>query len=145
MPPSGTYLIDGVNFYTTYKVIVERVRGHQDFLKRKGKTGYSYPDSDGETAFTDATDIFFEPRIILLYCRIETDTAADFKTKLDALKVVLNSAGERVLTIPYPTSTTYNVYFKDGGKINLPKNWIANKYIGKFVLRFVEPEPTRPS
>lgn len=145
MSARGSYKLDGSDIYDTYSIIVERAIGHMDLPKRKGKTAFNYPDEDGEDEFTDATDIYFEPRDITLFCRIEANTSSSINTLLNAFKVSLIASGLRTLNLPYPTATDYEVYLRDGIKIATATKWISSKYVIRFILKFREPTPTRPS
>ena len=82
------YLLDTLDIATTYGIYVQKVKGALDFLKRKGETAHNWPDSHGEEAYTDADDIYFGPRDIILFCYIKADTKADFLTKLNSFKIL---------------------------------------------------------
>jgi len=123
-----------------YGVYVQKVRGALDFLKRKGKTAHNWLDYNGEEAFIDAGDIHFEPRDIILFCYIKADTKADFLTNLNLFKAVLEGSGLHTLKLPFLTDTL-DVYFKDGGVLNMLTGWNSSLFVGKFILKLREPEP----
>ena len=135
------YLLDSVDIAATYGVYVQKTKGALDFLKRKGKTSYSWPDEDGEEYFTDAGDIFFEPRDIILYCYIKATSKVNFHTQLNAFKAVLKSSGTHTLKLPF-LSSNLNVYFVAGGALNMLTGWNGSMMVGKFILKLREPCPT---
>lgn len=125
----------------TYGVYVQKVKGALDFLKRKGETAQNWLDSTGEEAYADMGDIHFEPRDIILFCYIKADTKADFLTKLNLFKAVLEGPGLRTLKLPF-LDDTLDVYFKDGGALNMLTNWNGSKLVGKFIMKLREPVPS---
>ena len=125
----------------TYRVYVQKVKGALDFLKRKGETSQNWLDSHGEEAYTDADDIYFDTRDIILFCYIKADTKADFLIKLNLFKAVLEGPGLRTLKLPFLTDTL-DVYFKDGGALDMLTGWNGSKMVGKFILKLREPVPT---
>lgn len=137
----SAFRLDGDNLENTYNVKVERIKGNLDFLKRKGELSYDWSDEDGEEAFTDSNDIHFQARDIYLFCRIETDTEADFATKLNSLKAVLESAGLHTLFVPYPSEKVHTFFYTAGGAVDLLTRWKGNKAVGRFVLKLRESDP----
>jgi len=145
------YTIDGNDLKDTYGIIVIKVSGILDFLRRKGDTGHNWLDEDGEDYYTTASDIYFEPRDITLDCVLVGNTRNDFASKHNAFKYILESPGLHSLKTPY-YSLTYNVYLKDGGKVDMITPWRShvtagsqNKYIARFSITLREPEPARAS
>lgn len=137
------YLIDGVDIYTTYGVQVEKVEGAFDWLQRKGDTGYSWPDEDGEDYYVDADDIHFEPRDIILHCILTAASQSAFVTALNTFKDALMASGLRSLTLPYDSSKTYSVYYVQGSSLDMLTKWNANTLVGSFWIKLREPDPTR--
>lgn len=125
----------------TYGVYIQKVKGALDFLKRKGETAHNWLDSHGEEAYTDVDDIHFEPRDITLFCYMKADTKANFLSNLNSFKVVLEGSGLHTLKLPF-LSSNLNVYFKDGGTLDMLTGWNSSKLVGKFILKLREPEPT---
>jgi hypothetical protein len=125
----------------TYGVYVQKVKGALDFLKRKGEIAHNWLDSNGEEYFTDIGDIHFGPRDIILFCYIKADTKDDFLTKLNLFKAVLEGPGLRTLELPFLTGTL-DVYFKDGGVLNMLTGWNGSLLVGKFILKLREPVPS---
>lgn len=125
----------------TYGIYVQKTKGALDFLKRKGITAHNWLDSHGEESFTDVGDIYFGPRDIILFCFIKADAKADFLTKLNLFKAELKKPGLRTLKLPF-LSSTLNVYFKDGGALDMLTGWNGSKMVGKFILKLREPVPT---
>ena len=134
------YKLDSLDLATTYGIYVQKTKGALDFLKRKGETSHSWLDENGEEAFTDADDIHFGPRDIILFCYIKADTKADFLTNLNSFKAVLEGSGLHTLTLPL-LSTSLRVYFKDGGALNMLTSYNSSKLVGKFILKLREPVP----
>lgn len=135
------YLLDTLDMAAKYGVYVQKTKGALDFLKRKGKTAHNWLDSNGEEAFTGADDIYFGPRDIILYCYIKANTKADFLSKLNAFKIVLEGSGLHTLKLPF-LSNNLNVYFKDGGTLNMLTGWNGSLLVGKFILKLREPNPS---
>jgi len=136
------YLFDGVDLYATYGIKVMKVFGVHDFLKRKGETGHNWLDEDGEEHYTDVSDIYFEPRDIVLECYIRATSTTTLLTNFNAFKAVVESSGLHTLKLPYD-SKTYSVYVKDGGNFSMITPWASNIYVGKFTLILREPVPAR--
>lgn len=139
---SSGYLLDGNDLSDTYGVEIIRQRGAHDFLERKGETGHDWLDDDGEEEYTDASDIYFEPRDIVLKCLIKSSSRSTLFTKLAALKAVLEGSGLHTLVLPYD-ATTLNIYMKDGAQFRMKSRTTANFYIGEFTLTLREPNPSR--
>ena len=135
------YLLDTLDMASEYGVYVQKTRGALDFLKRKGKTAHSWLDDNGEEAFTGSDDINYEPRDIILTCYLKADTKADFLSKLNAFKLVLEAAGTHTLKLPF-LSSNLTVYFKDGGSLNMLTGWNDSRLVGKFILKLREPIPS---
>jgi hypothetical protein len=134
------YKIDSLDLASTYGIYVQKTKGALDFLKRKGEISHSWIDENGEEAFTDADDIFFGPRDILLFCYMKSDTKAGFLTNLNSFKIVLEGSGLHTLTLPL-LSTDLRVYFKDGGALNMLTSYNSSLLVGKFILKLREPVP----
>ena len=124
-----------------YGVYVQKIKGALDFLKRKGKTAHNWLDSTGEEYFTDADDIYFEPRDIILYCYMKASSKANFLSQLNAFKLVLEGSGLHTLKLPFLDSNL-NVYFIAGGALDMLTSWNSSTLVGKFVLKLREPEPS---
>jgi hypothetical protein len=143
------YLFNSIDLKDTYGITVVKTSGILDFLKRKGDTGHNWLDEDGEESYTDASDIVFEPRDITLECILIGTSRNDFSNKWKAFKTVLESPGLHTLAVPY-WSRTYDVYFKDGSRVDMMTPWRShvtagsqNKYIARFSITLTEPEPQR--
>jgi len=134
------YLLDSVDIASEYGVYVQKTNGILDFLKRKGETAHNWLDYHGEEAFTGADDIHFGPRDIFLFCYIKADTKADFLSNLNSFKAVLEGPGLHTLKLPF-LDNALNIYFKDGGALNMLTGWNSSKLVGKFILKLREPEP----
>ena len=135
------YLFDTLDIAATYGVYVQKTKGALDFLKRKGETAYSWADENGEEHFTDADDIYSEPRDIILFCYIKATSKANFHSQLNAFKAVLAGSGLHTLKLPF-LSSNLNVYFKAGGALNMLTGWNGSTLVGKFILKLREPDPT---
>ena len=134
------YLLDSVDMAATYGVYIQKTKGALDFLKRKGKTAHSWLDEDGEESFTDSTDIFFEPRDIILFCHIKASSKANFLSQLNAFKAVLKGSGLHTLKLPF-LSSNLNIYFVAGGALDMLTTWNGSMMVGKFILKLREPDP----
>ena len=125
----------------TYGIYVQKVKGALDFLKRKGEIAHNWLDSNGEEAFADIGDIHFGPRDIILFCYIKADSKDDFITKLNLFKSMLEGPGLRTLKLPF-LDDILDVYFKDGGALNMLTGWNSTLLVGKFILKLREPVPS---
>lgn len=135
------YLLDDLDIALTYGIYVQKVKGALDFLKRKGEIAHNWLDSSGEEAYTDAGDIYFEPRDIILFCYIKANTKADFLSYLNSFKAVLEGSGLHTLKLPF-LDDTLSVYFKDGGTLDMLTGWNSSLLVGKFILKLREPVPS---
>jgi len=135
------YLLDTNDMASTYGIYVQKTKGALDFLKRKGKTAHSWLDSNGEEHFTGVDDIYFEPRDIILYCYIKASSKANFLSQLNSFKAVLKGSGLHTLKLPF-LEDTLDVYFKDGGTLEMLTNWNGSILVGKFILKLREPNPS---
>ena len=138
--PSGC-TIDGHDM-TEYGVKVIKSTGPFNFLKRKGESSYSWPDADGEEAFTDADDIYFEGRDFYLYCLLIADTKAAFLTQWNALCQRLQMTGLRTLVVPY-SAYSYELMYVEGSDPFFYTKWNSDKIMAKFHLKFRETTPRR--
>jgi hypothetical protein len=138
----ATYRLDGLNVKSTYGISVLSCDGNLSILKRKGETGYSWPDEDGEEPFVNAGDITFEPRDISLTCLLRGETKTSFLTRLNNLRKVLESSGLHTLFIG-TTGVTHSVYMTDGGTLSLLGKVTNRITVGRFILKFREPVPAR--
>jgi len=139
MSQSG-YLFDGLDLGNEYGIYIEKAKGYMDIPKRKGKTEYDWEDENGVEAFTDADDIHFEARNIILTCHILANSKADFLTKLNAFKTKLTNPGIHTLKLPYK-NVLYNVYFREKSALNILTKWNGNKLVSKFYISLREPKP----
>lgn len=136
------FTIDGNDLWTTYGIKVVRVRGYLDFLKRKGETEYNWLDEDGVEAYTDAEDIYYEPRKITLQCVLIATSKALIFSQMNAFKLLMEASGTHTLAVPH-TATTYTVYYKGGDNIEPPRNYKATLLYCKFSLTLWEETPAR--
>ena len=143
------YLLDSVDLKDTYGITVIKVSGIHDFLKRKGETGHNWLDEDGEEEYIASSDIYFEPRDITLECILVGTSRNDFVVKIRQFKYALESPGLHTFKTPY-FSSSYSVYFKDGGKVDILTAWNSHitagksrKHIAKFTITLREPNPIR--
>jgi len=141
--PLSGYKIDGYDLYGYWKITVKRITGMDAFLTRKGDVSQSWPDSDGEEAFTNATDIWFEGTDIIMFCYITADTFAELRSLLALFKHRLELSGLRLLRTPYLSITTSVMYIKGGDVEMLTPKSTANKYVGEFWVQFRKPTPVR--
>lgn len=138
------YQIDGSDLYTTYGVKVIKSKGGHGFLKRKGETGHSWLDENGEEYFTESDDMIFEARDIVLTCVITAASQSAFETALNSFKAALMASGLRTLILPY-LSSTLSVYYVSGSSVDMLTKWDANMLAGKFFIKLREPSPTIPT
>jgi len=142
--PLSGYKIDGYDTYGTWKIHVKRITGLYQFLARKDDISQSWPDSDGDEAFTDSTDIYFKANDIIMFCYLKTSTIDPaFTGFLKLFKRRLELPGLRTLTVPW-TATTFSLMYVKGSDIEMRtpmRN--SNLYIGEFWVQFRQPTPIR--
>jgi len=141
--PLSGYELDGLDIYGTYKITIRKITGLFAFLNRKGETMQSWPDTDGDEAFTDSTDIYFEGRDIIMYGVIRADNRNELFQNLDAFKLALQANGERTLEVPY-IDIVYNLMYVGGSKLDIKTPWMkTSEWIGEFWVKFREPTPKK--
>jgi hypothetical protein len=144
--PLNGYKIDGYDLYGTWKISVEKISGLYQFLTRKGDVSQSWSDSDGEEPFTDANDIYFEGRDIIMFCFIQASSYGYFWYQLGLFKHRLELPGLKTLHVPYDPSPSYTrslMYVKGSDVEMLSPRKKTNLFVGKFWVQFRETTPTR--
>jgi hypothetical protein len=137
----AAWTIDGVNLKNTYGITVTRSTGFLDLLPRKGETGHSWPDEDGEESYTDAADIVFESREIVLHCIMQGTSKSDLMSKRAAFVAAIDAPGLRVLANPH-TGLSYSVYRAAASAVTVLSKWNPGKNTIDFALKLIEPDPT---
>ena len=142
--PLSGYKIDGYDTYGTWKVRIKKITGLYQFLARKGDISQSWPDSDGEEAFTDANDVWFDGKDVIMFCYLQTSTFDPaFMGFLTQFKHRLELPGLRTLTVPW-TTTTYSLMYVKGSDIDMRTPLRkTSQYVGEFWIQFREPTPVR--
>ena len=95
---TGRYSINGQDLYSTYGIIV--TGGLDTFLapnERKEPFSKDWGDSDGIEY--DLSSVVLQARTFKIEGYIIASSLADFNTKFNALKTVLNSTGYLVITV----------------------------------------------
>lgn len=141
--PLSGYQLTGQDLYGYYKIRVKKVTGIDSFLTRKEPVSQSWPDSDGDEAFSNSTDIYFEGTDIIMFCCLNADTYAEFRTLLKNFKHQLELPGLRNLKVPYVSTQILVMYVKGSDVDMLSPKSHANKYVGEFWVQFRRPTPTR--
>lgn len=137
------YRFRGYDFKGNWGVTVLSCDGNLSFLKRKGPTGHSWPDEDGEEAFALADDIKFEARDISLTCLLRAEDKTTFLYRVNNLKSWIEAPGLQTLYIG-TTGKTHNVHLVDGGNFSMLTKWkTTGTMVGRFILKFREPLPVR--
>jgi len=141
--PLSGYKIDNYDLYGIWKITVKKITGIDSFLNRKGDISQSWPDSDGEEAFTDVTDIYFEGRDVIMFCFIRGATFISVQQQIALFRHRLEMSGKRTLTVPY-TTQTYSLMYVKGSDIEFitPKRK-SSEYVGEFWVQFRETTPAR--
>jgi len=93
-----SYLIDG-NSFGDYDMTVLSSSGALDIPKRIGDTEYDWGDSNGVEAYTDADDLFWDGRDIMLSCYY---SGSDFKADIETFEAAIKGT-DITLTTPYGT------------------------------------------
>jgi hypothetical protein len=142
--PLSGYKIDGYDTYGTWKIHVAKITGLHQFLTRKGEISQSWPDSDGEEAFTNSSDIYFDGNDVIMHCYLRTSSMDPaFLGFLSSFRTRLEMAGMRTLTVPY-TTTTYSLMYVKGSDIEwLTPKRNSSQCIGRFWIQFRQTTPVR--
>ena len=141
--PASGYELDGYDIYGTWGIKVRKITGLHQALKRKGEIMQTWPDADGDEAFTESSDIYFEGRDIILHGIIIATTNLNFRLQWTGFQGQLQSSGLHTLEVPYE-STVYSLMYVTGSDIDWKTGKSkSNKYIGEFWIRFREPSPSR--
>jgi hypothetical protein len=144
--PNSGYTIDGYDLHGTWNITVTSITGLLAFYARKGETMQSWPDSDGETPFTSATDIYWDGRDVIMHCLIVGETAPvynNFANLLRQFKAQLEKPQMHTLAVPYIT-TTYSLMYVKGSDVTFrTPRMKTSKVIAEFWVQFRETSPVR--
>jgi hypothetical protein len=133
------YTFDNMLF-STYGVKVSNSTGLMGVPKRKAPEKYDFP---GETGMVvDLSVVAWEPRTIVLDCFIIANDAATLISNYQTFtKTIFNKTAKKNLVVAVgATNLTFSVYVEDIS--DLDKAFIEGKNVGKFKIKFIEPEPT---
>lgn len=130
--------MDSQDFYTQYKVVVEKVTGVLGVLPTKSPVVHEWKDDHGIDV--DLSKRYRESREIIVKAYIVGTSNSDYVTKINAFQSALLAAGFRRLKFQN-INKTYMVYTSEGAVIDKLSPWGASQVIGRFALRFIEPYP----
>ena len=134
------YTIDGIDLKEKYGIRVSKVSGIHDLPKRKGDISRNWLDSNGETAFVDASDIFTQWRDIILHCYVVASSEENLKTQLSDFRQKLIAQGLRTLRTPH-LSSEIQVYHRSGFVFNRITKFGEGNIVGKLSVKLREPHP----
>jgi hypothetical protein len=127
---SQGWKLDGVDFLT-YGVWVRKSSGALDMPKMVD-TSDNWLDLDGRDYWQPIGETLYQDNEIVLNCFIESDSYANFKTAVATFYAALTAPNQRVLTVPYLTST---IECFSERKIKMAEsNYIRTRQIGLFTL-----------
>jgi hypothetical protein len=130
---STIFSIDKMDLQTKFGIMVEECTGHFDFQRMKTDSLTRYKRESDSVNFREARDIN-------LKCTMFANNILTLKTNFELLQNLLAAEGFRELRIPN-VSTVFNVYSKDGFKVNeLYKN--DNQITARFNLTLREGHST---
>jgi hypothetical protein len=135
---TGLIIMDGNDFWTTYKVLIEKITGTLSVAKTKSPVLHDWKDDHGEEVYLDKR--FYEPREITVKGAIIGSTASDYVSKVNAFQSALLGVGFRRLKFAN-INKRYLCYTKDGAVIDRITKWTGSAIAGKFTLKFIEPYP----
>lgn len=135
------YTIDANDLLDTYGIVVKKIKGLLGLRSRKGEILYSWLDENGEEAFTDSNDIYFEGRNIFMFCIIKNATFSTLETNFAAFKAVLEASGMRTLVTPYSGSSFTLMYVKGNDLDIITPPIRSNYYVGEFWVQFRQTTP----
>ena len=135
------YLIDGIDIRTSYGVVIEKSSGLLSRPKIKTPSKTEWKDYHGEVV--DLEGVRIEPRTITLKGWMPADNKGDLVVKWNEFMRLFDRPGTRRLTVDvHPTHPlVYEVYLD--GEIDIEKQWSNTEMVGKFTLKFREPEPVK--
>ncbi len=127
---SQGWKLDGTDFLS-YGVWVRKSAGVLDMPKMVD-TSDSWLDLNGKDYWQPVSDVLYQNNEIVLSCFIESDSYANFKTAVFNFYAALIAPNQRVLTVPYTTSTI-ECYSERQIKMT-ESNYIRTQQIGIFTL-----------
>ncbi len=135
------YTWDDINLKTEFNVDVLEGSGFFDIIPRKGPTEVDFGvNSEGVTAFTDATDIWVEPKDILLKCAIRETTQERLHLNFAGLVSKITEPGLHELVIP-DIANLLMVYHRDAINAKIETPWRSNVLVLKFDIKLRWPVP----
>jgi hypothetical protein len=130
--------LNGLDFYTQYSVGVTSIKGHLDMPNPKKRISKSWDDENGEDVYVGKS--YFEAREITMELFIQAATKALFVSKIKVFFDAIRANGLQALTLGN-IPKTFLVYYKDSDEMVRLSIWNDTLMIGKFKVRFVEPNP----
>jgi hypothetical protein len=130
--------IDGYDLYTNWGLQCVRSKGLLDPLKVKKGNLHNYNDEHGEDI--DLSEVYFEPRPIVLDFIIQATTMAQFASRVRAFSALIQSPGLHVLKLPILDRPFY-VYCQSEWDFDLLSKWNNTLMAGKLSVQLVEPLP----
>ena len=135
------YTFDDLNLKTEFNVDVLDCSGFMDIIPRKGPTEVDFGwNSEGVTAFTDAADIWVEPKDIVLSCAIKETTQERLWLNFSGLVSKITEAGLHELSIP-DVANILMVYHRDATIGKMETKWRSNFLVLKFDIKLRWPIP----
>lgn len=138
---TGRFLIDGVDLFTTYKIIVEKAEGLDVLPKAKKRDTHDWPDESG-IAVNPSTSLYYEAMNISLQCVLVENTYAAGIKKLNGLISMLGTANFRILNSTF-RGQLFPVLYEDITNIK-PNGGLGKSEVAiEFTLKFICPYPER--
>ena len=140
--PLSGYKINSLDLYGEYKIKVRKITGLLTFLNRKGETLQSWPDVDGEEAFIEASDIYFEGNDVFMFCSMLAASYSEMKTLLEDFKAILEGPGLKAMTLPYE-GDTYSIMYVGGSNVTVKTPKVQSEIYCEFFIQFRQVTPRR--
>jgi hypothetical protein len=131
-------VIDNIDLYTTYGIMLVSHEGLLDPLKTKKRQSHNWSDEHGNDI--DLSTAFYEERQITLNLRLAGVTKADFVAFLTNFGKFVTASGLRILKHPQITRP-YFVYAPEGASVKKETLWNDTLMIATFSLKLFEPFP----
>lgn len=139
--PATPFLIDNINIWTAYGIIVKKSEGIPSIPKRKPTMSVDWQDAHGEAI--DLTTIYLESKEIQLSCWMMAATKLELQEKFQTFIDAVLSVGIHRLQIGIDTDKPLIYQFYIDGAINTEKEWYKQAYFYEFTLNLKEPDPVK--
>lgn len=138
---AGRFLIDGVDLYTTYKVIVESVEGLDIIPKAKKRDSHDWQDESG-VDISPTTALVYEPMSISLRCKLVESSYTTGVKKLNGLISVLSAVNHRILNSTF-RGQLFPVLYDEVSDLKPIGGLSRSEVVLSFTIKLTCPYPER--